>query len=66
MQVERLAVRGFRNLREQELELGGGVTLLWGPNGAGKTNILEAICVVLSGRSCRCCLSRIRTDSAFV
>src|SRR5438552_15189516 len=53
MRLYRLAVRGFRNLRDQELELGARVTLLWGPNGAGKTNVLEAICVGLSGRSCR-------------
>ncbi len=29
------------------------MTLLWGPNGAGKTNLLEALCVGLSGRSFR-------------
>ena len=51
--VRRLAVRGFRNLSSQEIELAHGVTLLWGPNGAGKTNALEALCVGLSGRSCR-------------
>ena len=53
MTVRRLVVRGFRNLRSQEIRLGGRVTLLWGPNGAGKTNVLEALCVALSGRSCR-------------
>jgi DNA replication and repair protein RecF len=53
MFVRRLAVRGFRNLSSQEIELAEGVTLLWGPNGAGKTNALEALCVGLSGRSCR-------------
>src|SRR3954454_25207615 len=53
MPVERLAVRGFRNLATQGVELSGGISLLWGPNGAGKTNALEALCLALSGRSCR-------------
>jgi DNA replication and repair protein RecF len=53
VKVARIAVLGFRNLAEQELELEEGVTLLWGPNGAGKTNLLEALGVALSGRSCR-------------
>jgi DNA replication and repair protein RecF len=53
MRVARLRVLGFRNLREQEIELGPRVTLLWGPNGAGKTNLLEALFAGLAGSSCR-------------
>src|SRR5262245_566742 len=53
MNVARIAVLGFRNLAESEIELGEGMTLLWGPNGAGKTNVLEALCMALSGHSCR-------------
>jgi DNA replication and repair protein RecF len=53
MRVTRLRVLGFRNLREQEVELGPRVTLLWGPNGAGKTNLLEALFAGLAGSSCR-------------
>jgi len=53
MNVARIAVLGFRSLVDQELDLGEGMTLLWGPNGAGKTNMLEALCVALSGHSCR-------------
>jgi DNA replication and repair protein RecF len=53
MRVTRLRVLGFRNLREQEVELGQRVTLLWGPNGAGKTNLLEALFAGLAGSSCR-------------
>jgi DNA replication and repair protein RecF len=44
---------GFRNLVPGSVELGPGITLLWGPNGSGKTNALEAVCLALSGRSCR-------------
>jgi DNA replication and repair protein RecF len=53
MNVARIDVLGFRNLADQELELGEGMTLLWGPNGAGKTNLLEALCAALAGHSCR-------------
>jgi DNA replication and repair protein RecF len=53
VRVTRVRVRGFRNLRAQELELGSGITLLWGPNGAGKTNLMEAVFMGLAGRSCR-------------
>jgi hypothetical protein len=52
VRVDRLRLLGVRNLRAEEIEL-GGLTLLWGPNGAGKTSVLEAICLALSGRSCR-------------
>jgi DNA replication and repair protein RecF len=53
MLVTRIRVLGFRNLAEQEQELGPAITLLWGPNGAGKTNLLEALYTGLAGRSCR-------------
>lgn len=53
MRVTRIRVLGFRNLTEQEVEVGPGLTVLWGPNGAGKTNVLEALFVGLAGSSCR-------------
>ncbi len=53
MRLTRLSVVGLRNLAAQEVELGDGLTLLWGPNGTGKTNLLEAICLALTGHSCR-------------
>jgi DNA replication and repair protein RecF len=51
--VTALRTRGFRNLVGEEIELSGGITLLWGPNGSGKTNAVEALCLALTGRSCR-------------
>ena len=51
--VAQVRVAGFRNLARAGVALGEGVTLLWGPNGAGKTNVLEAVCLALSGRSLR-------------
>jgi DNA replication and repair protein RecF len=53
MRVTALRTLGFRNLVPAQLRLGEGITLLWGPNGAGKSNALEALCLALSGRSCR-------------
>lgn len=40
--VCRLQAWDFRNLRELDLPLGHGITLLLGPNGQGKTSVLEA------------------------
>jgi DNA replication and repair protein RecF len=51
--VTAIRARGFRSLVPGEIELGGEITLLWGPNGSGKTNVAEAVCLALSGRSCR-------------
>lgn len=53
MRVETLETLSFRNLADVRIELGEGVTLLSGQNGAGKTNLLEALYMALSGRSCR-------------
>jgi len=53
MRVTAFGMLGFRNLAPGQLKVGEGITLLWGPNGAGKTNALEALCLALSGRSCR-------------
>ena len=53
MLVAALQTLGFRNLAPNRLELGEQITLLWGPNGAGKSNLLEAVCLALSGRSSR-------------
>jgi len=37
------SVRGFRNLRDSQLEWGSGFNILWGENAQGKTNLLESI-----------------------
>ena len=52
MRVERLEAQGFRNLHTS-VDLGPGLNLFTGPNGAGKTAILEALHVVVRGRSFR-------------
>jgi DNA replication and repair protein RecF len=53
MVVTRLAVRDFRNYERAEVELGPGLNVVAGANGAGKTNLLEALYVGLTARSCR-------------
>ena len=53
MQLKRLRLTDYRNLREGEIDLGAGFTVLWGHNGAGKTNVLEAIYLVSTLRSFR-------------
>src|SRR5438874_5511120 len=53
MRVGSVRVRDFRSHRRLEVELDEGVTVVHGPNAAGKTNLLEAIYVGCTGRSCR-------------
>ena len=53
MRVTALRVRGFRNLADEEFAFGDRITLIHGLNGAGKTNLIEAICLALTGRSPR-------------
>lgn len=41
--IERLALRGFRNLAPLDIEPGSRFNIIHGENGAGKSNLLEAI-----------------------
>ena len=43
MHLERIVLRGFRNLRDLELALPPEGAVLLGPNAQGKTNFLEAL-----------------------
>jgi predicted ATPase len=38
-----LSVRGYRSIRDLELDLSGPVTVVLGPNGSGKTNLYRAM-----------------------
>jgi DNA replication and repair protein RecF len=51
--VEKLSIRGFRNLAEVELELGAGFVVISGDNGQGKTNLLEAVYALATSKSFR-------------
>ena len=53
MIVEHVDIGNVRNIESGNLELDPRVNLLVGPNGAGKTSALEAIHLVMRGRSFR-------------
>lgn len=53
MQVERLTLRNFRNLKPLDLWLQAPSVLLVGDNAQGKTNLLEALHLCVTGRSFR-------------
>jgi DNA replication and repair protein RecF len=53
VKVTRLRVRDFRSYRTAEVRLGDGLTVVHGRNGAGKTNIVEALYLGCTARSCR-------------
>ncbi|CAG7650950.1 hypothetical protein PAECIP111802_04846 [Paenibacillus allorhizosphaerae] len=58
MNIERLQVHGFGVLRDMELELAPGSTLLYGPNEAGKSTLLAFIRGILFGFSARSAAER--------
>jgi DNA replication and repair protein RecF len=43
MQLNRLRIINYKNIREADLEFSNGINCLLGCNGAGKTNVLDAI-----------------------
>jgi DNA replication and repair protein RecF len=53
VRVTHIRLRDFRSYAAAELRLGQGLTVVEGPNGAGKTNLLEALYLGCTGRSCR-------------
>lgn len=53
MHFDRLEISYFRNLSAVSLELSPGLNFLYGPNGAGKTAVLEAVHLLVRGRSFR-------------
>ncbi len=61
MQARRLTLTNFRNYREQTLEFGEGINILFGDNAQGKTNILEAIYLFSMGKA-----SRAHRDSELI
>ncbi|NOT07210.1 MAG: DNA replication and repair protein RecF [Gemmatimonadales bacterium] len=53
MRAERIVARGFRNLRDLDLELPPSGAVFLGPNGHGKTNLLELLYYPVLYRSLR-------------
>jgi DNA replication and repair protein RecF len=53
MKVEFLKLYQFRNYAQGEFVFHPNVNFIWGKNGQGKTNIIEAIYLLLNGKSFR-------------
>ena len=53
MRLDRLRLCRFRNYGEADLTLDGAINVVSGKNAQGKTNLLEAVCMLATGRSFR-------------
>lgn len=53
MILDRLEVDHLRNIENLSVEFAPGINLLTGPNGAGKTSLLEAVHLLVRGKSFR-------------
>lgn len=51
--IKQLEIISFRNYSDKVFEVFPEKTVIVGPNGSGKTNLLEALCVWLTGESFR-------------
>lgn len=61
MYIEKISLKGYRNLNEMTIDLKNGINIFYGANAQGKTNFLEAIYICASGRSLR-----TRNDSQLI
>ncbi len=61
MKATHLELTNFRNYRQQELDFGDGVNIIFGDNAQGKTNILEAVYFFSMGKS-----NRARRDAELI
>lgn len=53
MNVEKIALNGFRNYEWETAEFSPGTNVIYGQNAQGKTNLLEAVYLLAMGRSFR-------------
>ena len=49
MYITKIYIRGFRNIKEAELEFDRDLNIFVGKNAQGKTNLMEAVSVCLGG-----------------
>ncbi len=53
MQVKKITLRDFRNIKEAAVEFTDGINVIYGDNAEGKTNLLEAVYFAAIGKSFR-------------
>jgi len=53
MHIQKVVLDNFRNIKNAEIALGGGMNILYGDNAQGKTNFLESVYFCATGRSHR-------------
>ena len=53
MNLEKIALNGFRNYDWETAEFSPGTNVIFGANAQGKTNLLEAVYLLAMGRSFR-------------
>ncbi len=53
MGIINISLSQFRNHKQQKIDFGKGLTVIWGKNGSGKTSLLEAIHILTLGKSFR-------------
>ena len=53
MELKSLYLRNFRNYEEAAVAFSPGLNVIYGDNAQGKTNLLEAIHLLITGRSFR-------------
>ena len=53
MHLKQINITGIRNLKPIQINLDAGVNIFYGQNGSGKTSLLEAIHLLITGRSFR-------------
>lgn len=53
MIIKSINLQNFRSYQDNEFQFSSATTLVVGPNASGKTNLLEAICLLATGRSLR-------------
>ena len=61
MQVKNLALKNFRNYRDEYFEFDGGINVITGGNAQGKTNCVEAVFLLATGYS-----PRVRKDKQVI
>ena len=58
MVLKELFLQNFRSYSKKKFDFTSGITLVVGPNTVGKTNLLEAICLLTTGKSFRASLEK--------